>query len=275
MIAAASIDTESHAAVSPRYAGARPGSRVPRYPLVFCHGMLGMSLLKGTPLEQGNYFSCMRDFLRERNVEAMFPAVSGLGSIQTRARQLREKIRAWTGEPVNLIAHSMGGLDARCMLSHFDMGGQVKSLTTLGTPHRGTAAADWFCSHLGRLLLPLARLAGMDVEGVKDLRTSACADFNARTPDLPRVHYFSVGATAPLVCVSPHLRRSWCIIRKVEGENDGLVSMRSAVWGKYLDTLPVDHFSMTPDGLFRHPCEKFDTLPFYERLFEELARRGL
>jgi pimeloyl-ACP methyl ester carboxylesterase len=41
---------------------------------------------------------------------------------------------------VHVIAHSMGGLDARCLIA----GGatNIASLTTLGTPFRGTLAAD-------------------------------------------------------------------------------------------------------------------------------------
>ena len=152
---------------------------------------------------------------------------------------------------------------------------EVRSLTTFGTPHRGTAAADWFCHGIGRVLLPLARLFGLEVDGLRDCTRKVCASFNDRTPDHPDVRYLSVIARAPLVRVSPLLRRSWCVIQAAEGTNDGLVSLKSATWGECLETMPVDHFTLTPDGLFRHPCEQFDPMPLYDRLLGELARRGL
>jgi hypothetical protein len=48
----------------------------------------------------------------------------------------------------------------------------------------------------------------------------------------------------------------------------------SAHWGEYLGTLAVDHFAQTPDGLFVRPGETFDSVGFFARLVEDLARRG-
>ena len=75
--------------------------------------------------------------------------------------------------------------------------------------------------------------------------------------------------------VSPLLRRAWNILTPAEGPNDGLVSVRSAIWGEVLGSLSVDHFAQTPDGLFVRPGENFDALTFYSRLIEDLAHRGL
>lgn len=45
------------------------------------------------------------------------------------------------GEPVNLLAHSMGGLTARWCVEQGDGAELVDDLVTLGTPHQGTYAA--------------------------------------------------------------------------------------------------------------------------------------
>ena len=42
---------------------------------------------------------------------------------------------------MHLIAHSMGGLDARHMIVREGMAERVASLTTVGTPHNGTPVA--------------------------------------------------------------------------------------------------------------------------------------
>lgn len=44
---------------------------------------------------------------------------------------------------VNLIAHSMGGLDSRYLISKLGYGDRIASLTTISSPHRGTAVADY------------------------------------------------------------------------------------------------------------------------------------
>lgn len=43
---------------------------------------------------------------------------------------------------VNLVAHSMGGLDARYLVSALGYGDRVASVTTISSPHRGSAVAD-------------------------------------------------------------------------------------------------------------------------------------
>lgn len=250
---------------------------VPRHPIVFCHGMLAMTMLRMQMPEDTNYFFHLHPFLRERGIEALYPNVEPTGGVVDRAEQLRDLIRHWTLEPINIIAHSMGGLDARYLISRLGMAERVASLTTIATPHRGTAVADWFCLNFRQrvpLLLTLEAF-GINVDGFRDCRTDACHSFNEGTPDAPGVRYFSYTASVPSSRVSPLLRRAWNILTPLEGANDGLVSVQSARWGEVLGNLSVDHFAQTPDGLFVRPGETFDAVNFYAHLIEELAHRGL
>jgi triacylglycerol lipase len=250
---------------------------VPRHPLVFCHGMLAMTMLRMQVPEDTNYFAHLRRFLAERGVHALYPNVEPTGGVAERAEQLRDQINRWTDGPVNVIAHSMGGLDARFLISRLGLAGRVRSLTTVATPHRGSGLADWFRLHFRQrvpLLLALEAF-GVNVNGFRDCQTDACRAFNDHTPDGTGVRYFSFGAAVAPPRITPLLRRGWNILTPLEGDNDGLVSVRSARWGEYLGTLSVDHFAQTPDGLFVRPGENFDALGFYSRLVEDLARRGL
>jgi triacylglycerol lipase len=298
-LAAAAVDLPDRAAVS-RFAAASedlrtlhingerrtPGAwvprptrlrSVPRHPVVFCHGMLATTMLRMQAPEDINYFSHLRPFFRERGVEALYPNVEPTGGVVARAEQLRDLIRHWSDEPVNIVAHSMGGLDARYLITHLGMAGRVASLTTIAAPHRGTAVADWFCLNFRQrvpLLLTLEAF-GVNVDGFRDCRTDVCRAFNESTPDAAGVRYFCYTAAVPSSRVSPLLRRSWNILTPAEGANDGLVSARSAEWGEVLGSLAVDHFAQTPDGLFVRPGENFDALNFYSRLIENLAHHGL
>jgi triacylglycerol lipase len=258
--------------------GSRPirAALLPRHPIVFCHGMLAFTLLKMHIPAELNYMSPLGSFLRQRGLRVLFPEVPATSGVAERARRLREQILHWTDEPVNLIAHSMGGLDARYLITHLGMADRVRTLTTICTPHHGSHLADWFRANYRQrvpLLLALEAM-GFNVDGFGDLRPSVCREFNATTPDMPQVRYFSFGGEIQPDRLSPFLRRAWGILTSVEGPNDGLVSVASAQWGEYLGTIHADHFAQTPDGVFLRQGEDFDSLGFFARLVEDLARRG-
>ena len=80
--------------------------------------------------------------------------------IETRAKAICEQIiERFPGREVNLIGHSMGGLDARYLVTHLQPEAfTVKTLTTIATPHRGSAFADYL----------LVRLAHSEIEPLSD-----------------------------------------------------------------------------------------------------------
>lgn len=78
--------------------------------------------------------------------------VPPFASPQTRATYLAKDVdralalcRATAGcdaSGVHLIAHSMGGLDSRALIGGLHYGDRIKTLTTIASPHHGTAIAD-------------------------------------------------------------------------------------------------------------------------------------
>lgn len=77
------------------------------------------------------------------------------GSIERLALRLKREIDASIGGGrIDLVAHSMGGLIARYYLQQLGGARRVDRLITLGTPHRGTHAANFIPSGLVRQLLP-------------------------------------------------------------------------------------------------------------------------
>ncbi len=114
-------------------------SYMPTLPVVLAHGYLGFGALG--PLSYFNNVATL--FAKMGAKEVYAPDVSPKGSIGDRASQLAVQIRQHVPNgKVHLIAHSMGGLDARFLIGHANGADLIASLTTLGTPFRGTFAAD-------------------------------------------------------------------------------------------------------------------------------------
>src|SRR5215467_12843810 len=89
-----------------------------------------------------------KDYFRglpARYPDALFAEVPVDARVRERAPILAEKIAARfpTGD-IHIIAHSMGGLDSRFILSNNlnALASRIKSLSTLSTPHRGSPVAD-------------------------------------------------------------------------------------------------------------------------------------
>ncbi|CAE6421226.1 unnamed protein product [Rhizoctonia solani] len=130
---------------------------------------------------------------------------------------------------------------------------RVLSVTTIATPHRGSAFADYFLSTLGRQNIPgfvslmeKLPIGGGDGKAFESLTLDSMRKFNEDTPDDPNVHYFSWGSKfEPGVLDALGFGFSHKVIMQKEGPNDGLVSVKSARWGTYLGTLDgVNHLEL-------------------------------
>jgi len=69
--------------------------------------------------------------------------------------------------------------------------------------------------------------------------------FNLRVKDSDEVKYYSFGASTPRPGWGGLFRASYDVIAEREGDNDGLVSIESAIWGEYKGTIPgVNHLDI-------------------------------
>ncbi|MGF1582121.1 MAG: esterase/lipase family protein [Gemmataceae bacterium] len=214
-----------------------------RSPIVLVHGLCGFDRYTVGKWTIAEYFPGIAQLLRKFGNNILTPRLSPTRSISERALQLKRYLaERMPNEPVHLIAHSMGGLDARYMISKLGMADRVLSLTTLGTPHRGTAFADWGVQHLTRMIRPLLHFLGIPTAGFYDLTTASCRQFNEEVLDSPLVNYYSVAGEY-------HGRGydwllSYNIVEKHEGPNDGVVSVQSANYGEKIDLFPGDHMHL-------------------------------
>ncbi|MBY0456049.1 MAG: alpha/beta fold hydrolase [Gemmataceae bacterium] len=213
-------------------------------PIVLVHGLCGYDRLTAFGRTLKRYFPGICEQLEAAGNRVLVPRLSRTRGVAARAEELKRFIEARVPDgPVHLIGHSMGGLDSRYLVSKLGMASRVRSLTTVGTPHRGTAFADWGVRFLRRAA-PLFGLFGVSQEAFFDLTTAACRQFNAEVPDVTGVRYFSVAG----VCEGPWVGAEWQlphrIVRAAEGPNDGVVSVASAAWGESADVWDGDHLNL-------------------------------
>ncbi|KAI0015990.1 putative triacylglycerol lipase [Xylariomycetidae sp. FL0641] len=265
----------------------------PKHPVVLAHGLLGFAELEvaGPWLPAVYYWRGISEALRANGVEVITATVPPSGSIQQRAAELAANIAEKAqGKAVNIVAHSMGGLDARYMVSQLrptDV--RVRSLVTVASPHRGSAFADyifdWLDPELRGRVYRFVEGVGLDTAAFEQLtRSHMTAVFNPSTPDNPHVRYFSYGATMDQPPLTSLFRRSHEVVQEAEGPNDGLVSVESARWGEYKGTLVgVSHLDLINwTNRLRWSLLKlvgkepnFNAIAFYLDIIDMLAKEGL
>jgi triacylglycerol lipase len=214
-----------------------------RAPVVLVHGLFGFDRIGVGPVSL-HYFPRVAAQLESVGNRVLVPSLSPTSGVERRARELKKHLdRNSAGEPVHLIAHSLGGLDARWMISKLGMAERVLSLTTIGTPHRGSPFADWGVRHAAWLARPTLRFLTMSHQAFFDLTSDRCRLLNDEAPDAPGVRYFSVASE--LVGFRPEWMFSHAVVQRSEGPNDGVVSITSARYGEACDVWTGDHMSLS------------------------------
>lgn len=197
-------------------------------------------------------------------------------------------------EKVNIIAHSKGGMDARYAISCLGMDAHVASLTTINTPHRGSALAgtllhvspESLVTSIGRKYKAIYTKLGDDecdfFGSVNELTAQRCAELNAAMPDREGVLYQSVGSAmnSAASTILP-MTLGYTVIKAAEpdDDNDGLVTTRSMEWGNFLGVLRssgkqgISHGDMI--DLAKKNIRDFDVCEYYVGLVSGLKTSGL
>jgi triacylglycerol esterase/lipase EstA (alpha/beta hydrolase family) len=220
------------------------------FPIILAHGIARFDILRQklarklnippNPLDDRlQYFKLVRTHLNRNG----FPSVTNTdvefaGSVDVRAHGLKsavEEILRETGAAkVNIIAHSMGGLDARRMIVDLGMADKVASLTTIGTPHHGSMVADEIIKNRDKLWIrTLKEAVDFDTGGVEDLTQARCADFNRRAEESEAkndVFYQTYSSSDSGLAMFSALLWTWLFINNEQGDNDGLVPVTSQKW---------------------------------------------
>lgn len=258
-----------------------------RYPLVMVHG-IGFR-----DLRYFNYWGRIPRELMRNGATIYYGNQEALGTIVYNAEDIKNRImqvlKETGAKKVNIIAHSKGGLDARYAISKLQMGPYVASLTTMNTPHRGCRFVDYACQLPEGLYRMVASCFDRTFRKFGDrnpdfytathqFSTKESERFNEQVLDDQQVYYQSY--TSKMKYPWSHLLLSipYCIIKPLEGENDGLVSVDSAKWGEFQGVFSNVHMRGISHGdiidLKREDYKGFDPVETYIKIVADLKKKG-
>lgn len=274
------------------YLGSKPQNPA-KYPIVLLHGFMGWDQVFFL-----DYFYHIRKALEEDGFTVFTPQVNPVSSIETRAKELApllDRIFEETGaEKINIIAHSMGGLDARYLIAH-GYGDRIASLTMVGTPNHGTPVPDLVFKVFGTknpLFKAFEFIAAgflgkghfkpseMSLrENLWNLSRDFLEDyFNLYYLDNPNIYYQSYAGVSSIggfqtgdvldILLAPFVPAF-----KLGERSDGLVPIESAKWGRFRGIVSADHVNLVGQ-LFGKTSNRFDHVKFYKKICWELVDLG-
>lgn len=240
------------------------------HPTVLIHGLGSRSYIG--PVE---YFFRIPNALRKSGNSVFVADLTAWSTVETRAKKLRLQVEGFLKEnnledqKVNLIGHSMGGLDARYLTSALGFHERVASVTTIGTPNKGSMLANVLHQGLASSNIDwVAALPRLSTHYLEDFHEVVC-------PNVEGVQYFSATSAISKKMLREALPIFWMtskIIKKFEGDNDGFVSVDSAKWGDHICTYSGDHYGQI--GQIMGYTRGLNHYKFFHEILTHLRREG-
>ncbi|TXH93594.1 MAG: triacylglycerol lipase [Pseudomonas sp.] len=278
-----------------------------KFPIVLTHGMLGFDSILGV-----DYWYGIPSSLRSDGASVYITEVSQLNTSELRGEELLdqvEEIAAISGKgKVNLIGHSHGGPTIRYVAAvRPDL---VASVTSVGAPHKGSAAADFLrqvppgsagetilagiVNGLGALINFLSGSPSQapqnSLGALESLNSQGAAVFNAKYPQgIPTtacgegaykvngVSYYSWSGTSPLtniLDISDLLMGASSLT--FNEPNDGLVGRCSSRLGKVIrDNYRMNHLDEVNQVFGLTSLFETDPVTVYRQQANRLKLAGL
>lgn len=258
-----------------------------KYPLILAHGIAA----KDSKFFWGRIY----DTFKDAGIKVYWGNTDSWSSIEINANYLKETIdrvlEEEKTEKVNIIAHSKGGIDSRYLISSLGYASKVASLVTISTPHRGSPIADYIfrikpvrtfiSKNITKSLFKIYGDKNPDAYSLaKQLTTKYMSIFNTNNPNQDSVYYCSYHSYIKNRYHYLYLSyfHSQKYIKKLEGENDGLVSIASAKWGEDFYIIGdnckngISHSAIV--DLLKKPIDDIDMPSEYLKIVEKLSQKG-
>jgi triacylglycerol lipase len=259
-----------------------------RFPIMLVHGAAFRDDSK-----LYNYWGRIPKLLRNAGADIYYSGQDAWGSIESNAEIIKKNVMevlSKTGvEKINLIAHSKGGLEARYLISELNMGSHIASLTTISTPHHGSKIVDIvyglpkflyrFISALVNLFFRISGDKNPDFYNAsRQLSSIYCREFNDKYPPKQNILYQSYATRMKNPFSDILFLLPYTVVKIAEGDNDGLVTVTSARYGKFKGVFEGDRRRGVSHAdavdLRRKDNRSFNIIEFYINIADELRRNG-
>ncbi|GHU86842.1 hypothetical protein FACS189476_00970 [Spirochaetia bacterium] len=253
-----------------------------RYPVILVHG------LDINEKSDADGWGRIPDVLRSAGIDLYFGDTRGVGTYETNAEILKNKIEEvlleTNKEKVNIIGHSKGGLDARYLVWRYQMGDRVASVTMISTPHHGWEFADLLYEKSianprfeKNALKTFSRLYGAREEDIYEviyqLTTKHMNAFNVLVKSDENVFYQTYYSTMKNAFDDPRYFYTFPYVKKISGKNDGIVSEKSAQWGNYFEIEGgISHTEII--DVKKRKISGIDIPKIYINIVKELSEKG-
>ena len=264
-----------------------------KYPVLLVHGF-GFR-----DYQYIGYWGRIPKALEASGCKVYFGMQDSNGTIEDNGRFLAERIKSIIAESdsekLNVIAHSKGGLDIRYAISALGMDRYIATLSTISTPHNGSYTMDKIMSLPRWIVKIIAGCSDLWLRILGDKQPNAyrvfesfttkyAEKFNRENPDSPDVYYQSYAFTFswPFSDILEWFQHF--VVKRIEGENDGLLTPRAVKWGNFRGVYTgVTHRGISHADeidLRRRPFTKkkgngiSDIVDFYVQLISELKNMG-
>ena len=261
-----------------------------RYPVLMVHGVFFRDF------KRVNYWGRIPEQLTQNGATVFYGEHQSAAAIADCAREIASRVQEIVESTgcgkVNIIAHSKGGLDCRYAMAHLGMAPYVASITTVNSPHRGCAFAEYLLhiiptavkNKVAAAYNAAAKKLGDEspdfLAAVTDLTASSCKEMFGDMPDPEGVVCLSVGSVLKKARHGRFpLNMSYDFVKRFDGINDGLVGEESFAWGERYELIEpqgkrgISHGDMI--DLNRENFDGFDVREWYVRWVAALKERGL
>jgi triacylglycerol lipase len=255
-----------------------------KYPVVLVHGIIAHDRGK-----INNFWGRIPKTLKGKGIQVFLGNTDAWGDCDSNAKILKatiEKILLETKtEKVNIIAHSKGGIDSRYLIWKHGFEEKIASLTTISTPHHGSALADLiynqkiFHSKIAKKALDIfGKLYGdinPDLYNVNcQLTTDKMKEFNKNIGINDKVYYQSLYTTMKNSFDDLMFFYSHRYLKSISGENDGCVSEDSAKWGENVIKIGdgISHAEILDHK--RKKISGVNIPDIYIKITDELVKKG-
>jgi triacylglycerol lipase len=250
--------------------------------IALVHGIMGFDDTQGLAGGLVKYWGGLDAYLRTQGAKVTTPGSSPLNSIALRSQLTRDALVPWMAAnsctKVHLIGHSQGGLVVRYLASNTALGftSKVATVSTVDAVHKGAPLSDIVLGIIPSWLQPFANSAlgalsqlfygkkPMDVIAMgKSLAVSTVNTFNAATPNVSGMKYYSYGnhmawadpVQHPLMAPTYPITWAGGLYYGIGSANDGVVPLESQKWGTWKGEASSKWFATGIDHLQATNCE--------------------